>query len=244
MPSKKISKSSFATEAQAMSQEKGSDAPAAIIVGGGPAGMITGLALSSLGVNVKVLEQRTEDAILRPALDADAYGLDEPLIFSPASLDHLKEWGLYSNLERGKKVRLTPLVAKFFIGDLDCIGVRFCVVLSMAAISFQINSTYLMAQVLDLGPAARRIEYRDFRDLSGRLLRREPLDGAFCLHASDLCARIRAAGEGAAKAGRGRLDVRYGGKVAHFVDISWGVAAIAADSYRCAGPSLRRGAAP
>ena len=47
-------------------------------------------------------------------------------------------------------------------------------------------------QVVDLGPESRRIEYRDLRDLSGRLLRREPLGGAVCMRASDLCARIRA----------------------------------------------------
>ena len=87
-----------------MSQEKGSDAPTAIIIGGGPAGMITGLALSSLGINVQVLEQLSEDAILCPALDADAHGLDEPLVFSPESLEHLKLWGLSSKNERGQQV--------------------------------------------------------------------------------------------------------------------------------------------
>ncbi len=108
LPSKKISKSTFATEAQAMSEDKGSDAPTAVIIGGGPAGMITGLALSSIGVNVRILEQLSEDAILRPALDAEGLGSDEPLIFSPKSLDHLKTWGLATRDERGQQVPPEP----------------------------------------------------------------------------------------------------------------------------------------
>ncbi len=99
---KKISMSSFATEAQAISEDKGSDAPTTVIIGGGPAGMITGLALSSIGVNVRILEQLSEDAILRPALDAEGLGPDEPLIFSPQSLEYLKAWGLASRDERGR----------------------------------------------------------------------------------------------------------------------------------------------
>ena len=230
-----------------MSQEKGSDAPTAIIVGGGPAGMITGLALSSLGVNVQILEQQTEDAILRPALDAEAHGLDEPLIFSQSSLQHLRTWGLSSKNERGQQVRhksqeflIVPRASSLFRqAKIEHSGIPSACTNLFRLQHHGSQHRPVSPQVLDLGPAARRIEYRDLRDLNGRLLRREPLGGAFCLRSSDLCACIRAAGVGAADPDRGRLDVRYGARVAHFVDISWGAAVITADSYKCAGPPPR-----
>ncbi len=73
--------------------------------------MITGLALSSIGVNVRILEQLSVDAILRPALDAEGLGPDEPLIFSPKSLDQLKAWGLAAHDERRQQVP-SPLSMK------------------------------------------------------------------------------------------------------------------------------------
>ena len=104
MSRKKILQSSFATQAQAMSQDKNSSCPTAIIIGGGPAGMITGLALTSIGFQVTIYEQLSKEEINHPPLRGGAHGPAEPLIFSPASLGLLQKWGLYRSLPGYKQV--------------------------------------------------------------------------------------------------------------------------------------------
>lgn len=94
----------FQNEAMAMSQDKGEDgervATTAVIVGGGPAGMIMALALKSKGFRVKVCEAQPPFTSEQPA-PGQAIGPSEPLCFSPEAVHMLQSWGLSRKNEKG-----------------------------------------------------------------------------------------------------------------------------------------------
>jgi len=94
---KAAAREKFHERAIAISQDKSEDGTAsavtAIIVGGGPAGMISALALVHIGFRVIVCEEQEAFTPKNP-LPGQAKGPTEPLLFSGESLHLLKEWGL------------------------------------------------------------------------------------------------------------------------------------------------------
>ena len=93
---KAAARAKFLERAIAISQDKSEDGTAsavtAIIVGGGPAGMISALALMHIGFRVIVCEEQDAFSPKNPP-PGQANGPTEPLLFSGESLHLLKEWG-------------------------------------------------------------------------------------------------------------------------------------------------------
>mmetsp|Transcript_8705 Transcript_8705/g.13784 ORF Transcript_8705/g.13784 Transcript_8705/m.13784 type:complete len:253 (-) Transcript_8705:17-775(-) len=118
----------FQRQAMAMSQERAEDgdrvAVTGVIIGGGPAGMITALALHSKGFRVKVREADQTFSKEYPE-PGKASGLTEPLVFSPESVELLKQWGLNHKNENGILVPdLGPNAKQIPFLDLRSLGGR------------------------------------------------------------------------------------------------------------------------
>ena len=94
---KQAGRAKFHERAIAISQDKAEDgssaAVTAVIVGGGPAGMIAALGLMHRGFRVIVCE---EQEALTPSVPApgEAEGPTEPLLFSPETARQLEQWGM------------------------------------------------------------------------------------------------------------------------------------------------------
>ena len=101
---KKAGIAKFHEHAIAISQDKNEDgtsaAVTAVIVGGGPAGMICALALMHLGFRVIVCEEQAAFTEREPA-PGQAKGPTEPILLSPETVYLLQEWGMSKRDDKG-----------------------------------------------------------------------------------------------------------------------------------------------
>eukprot|EP00802_Teleaulax_amphioxeia_P028720 Tamp_30506.p1 GENE.Tamp_30506~~Tamp_30506.p1 ORF type:complete len:202 (-),score=14.97 Tamp_30506:45-650(-) len=94
---KKANLAKFHERAIAISQDKNEDgtraAITAVIIGGGPAGMIAALALVHAGLRVIICEEQPAFTVDEPEA-GQAHGPSEPLVLSAHSVSQLCEWGM------------------------------------------------------------------------------------------------------------------------------------------------------
>jgi hypothetical protein len=127
---KKANREKFYKQAISISQDKNEDgslaAVTAIIVGGGPAGMIAALALLHKGFRVIVCEEQEAFTPASPP-QGQAEGPTEPLLFSPETVYLMQEWGLSAPdpvYENKTLPDLGPKAAKIPYRDLRSLGGR------------------------------------------------------------------------------------------------------------------------
>jgi len=126
---KKAGRAKFHERAIAISQDKSENgtvaAVTAVIVGGGPAAMICGLALMNSGFRVIIIEEQALFSAETPAPGQDN-GPTEPLLFSPETAYLLHEWGMSARdaCDGASTPKMGPSARQIPFRDIRALGGR------------------------------------------------------------------------------------------------------------------------
>ena len=214
---KAAARAKFRERAIAISQDKSEDGTAsavtAVIVGGGPAGMISALALMHFGFRVIVCEEQEAFTPSNPPL-GQANGPTEPLLFSEESLCLLKEWGL--SKQDGQFNSLTGIYGTSCDLGAEARDIPFRDIRALSGRLLRREPSECLA-----------IRAQDLCHHIHKVLTQKSKENAKKLKAGSSDPKCKAS-----------YQIHHGAKVLDVADISWGIACYCSSGQQVAGDML------